>query len=258
MPGTSGSPTATAAILTTLFIRYTHAYLYDDGEALRVDALQAVAWLRSHGEDDAAMYAEIGGVASALMSTGRFTELDTLVSDLVVRYRAKGPPTLLYVTLAMLGYSALFQGRAAEAERLFDESADIEVPPRTSSVNEPAQARKAFKSGHQLQAFRILRSHIQELLDTDYPDLARLAAVEFINMMAAIDRLHEAAQILGYLASTGDFGTLAVQALVADAAATIKAGAEQTPDLTSTRHDLTSREALKYMNDVLGDLTVYT
>jgi hypothetical protein len=61
----------------------------------------------------------------------------------------------------MLGYSAWFQGRAEEAERLFDESAGIEVPDRTSSVNEPAQARKAFKSGHQAQAFRILRCHVQ-------------------------------------------------------------------------------------------------
>jgi len=236
-------------------VRYTRAYLDDDAEALLVDARQAVAWLRSHGEDDAARHAEAGGVASALMSTGRLAELDAFVSVLVARYRAQGPPTLLYVTLAMLGYSAWFQGRADEAERHFDEAASIEVPARTSSVNEPAQARKAFTSGHQAQAFRILHSHVQKLLETDYTDLAKLAAVEFINMMAAIDRVPEAARILGYLTGTGDFGSLAVEALVADAARTIEASAEQTPDLTPARQDeLTGREALTYMNNALGGL----
>jgi len=131
----------------------------------------------------------------------------------VARYRAQGPPTLLYVTLALLGYSAWFQGRADEAERLFDESASIEVPARTGSVNEPAQARKAFKNGHQSQALRILRSHVQKLLETDYTDLAKIAAVEFVNMMVAIDRIPEAAPILGYLC--GGFGSLTVRSLVA-------------------------------------------
>jgi hypothetical protein len=236
-------------------VRYTRAYLNDDGEALWATAQQAVAWLRSRGEDDAAKYAEAGGVASALLSTGRLAELDTFVSGLVARYRAQGPPTLLYVTLALLGYSAWFQGRADDAERLFDEAASIEVPARTSSVNEPAQARKAFKSGHQSQAFRILRSHVQKLLETDYTDLAKLAAVEFVNMMATINRIPEAARILSYLAATGDFGSLAVHALVADAARTIEATAGQTPDLTPTRQpDLTGREALKYMRAALDDL----
>jgi hypothetical protein len=191
-------------------------------------------------------------VASALMNTGRLTELDAFASVLVARYRAQGPPTLLYVTLAILGYSAWFQGRADEAERLFDESANVEVPARTSSVNEPAQARKAFRNGHQTQALRILRSHVQELLETDYTDLARLAAVEFVNMMVAINRIPEAARILGYLVGTGDFGSMAVQALVADAAKTIEAGAEPTPNQTpNPQRDLSGREALHYMHDAL-------
>ena len=233
-------------------VRYTRSYLYDDGEALLVDAQQAVAWLRSHGEDDAAMYAEAGGVASALMSTGRFTELDAFVSALVARYRAQGPPTLLYVTLAMLGYSAWFQGRADEAERLFDESASIEVPARTSSVNEPAQARKAFKSGHQTQAFRILRSHVQELLETDYTDLARLAAVEFINMMAAIDRIPEAARILalprrhGRLRVAGRSSTRGRRRQ--DDRSSSGTNTHQTP---TPQRDLSGREALHYMHDAL-------
>ncbi len=233
-------------------VRYTRSYLHDNGEVLLVDARQAVAWFRSHGEDDAARYAEAGGVASALMSTGRLTELDAFVSVLVGRYRTHGPPTLLYVTLAIQGYSAWFQGRADEAERLFDESASVEVPARTSSVNEPAQARKAFKNGHQRQALRILRCHVQELLETGYTDLARLAAVEFVNMMAAINRIPEAARILAYLVGTGDFGSMAVRALVDDAAKAIEARAEPTPDQASTpQPDLSGREALHYMHDAL-------
>jgi len=201
------------------------------------------------------MLAEIAGVASGLMSTGRFQELDAFVSALADRYRTQGPPTLLYVTLAMLAYSALFQAETDAAEQLFDEAASIDVPDRTSSVNEPAQARAAFRRGHQSRAFRILRSHVQELLETDYTDLAKNAAIEFITMMAAVDRLPEAAPILGYLASTGDFGALAVRALVADAANKIALSAEQSPDQFETSgHQLDARQALEYMRDELDEL----
>jgi len=61
--------------------------------------------------------------------------------------------------------------------------------------------------------------------------------------------------MLGYLAATGDFGSQAVQALVADAAKTIEARLEQSPNLVpACQPGLTGREALKYMDDVLGDL----
>ena len=236
-------------------IRYTRAYLYDDAEALWVRAVEAVAWLRSEGEEEAAAHVEIAGVASGLMISGRFDELDPFITALIGRYRSKGPPTLLYVTLAMLGYSALLQGRADEADRIFDEAASIEVPARTSSVNEPGKARAAFRNGNRSRAFRILRSHVQQLLETDYTDLARLAAVEFINMMTAIDRLPDAARMLGYLASTGDFGALAVRALVADAASKVAASAARGPGrFGTTQPDLDSRKALEYMRDTLGEL----
>ena len=236
-------------------VRYTRAYLYDDGEALRECSREAVAWLRSHGEEQAAVHVEIAGVASSLMSTGHFAELDAFVSALVDRYRTQGPPTLLYVTLAMLGYSALFQGKADDAEQLFDESASIDVPDRTSSVNEPAQARAALRRGDQSQAFRILRSYVEELLETDYTDLARNAAIEFINMMTAIDRLPEAERIRGYLVSTGDFGNLAARGLVNDAANKIAVSAERSPDRFQTPgRDLDARQALEYMRDTLDEL----
>jgi predicted ATPase/DNA-binding SARP family transcriptional activator len=236
-------------------IRYTRAYLYGDGEALRDSSPEAVTWLRRKGEDHAAALTEIAGVASGLMSTGHFEELDGFVSALVDRSRAQGPPTFLCLTLAMLGYSALFQGNADQADRFFDESASIDVPDRTISVNKPVEARSAFRRGNRSRAFRILRSHVDELLETDYTDVARLAAVEFVNMMAAIDRLHDAARVLGYLAATGDFGALALRTLVADAAGKIAAGVGHTPDLERPPgQQLDARQALEYMRDVLDEL----
>ena len=52
-------------------VRYTRAYLYDDGDGLTRYAPDAVAWLRGHGEDYPAELAETGGVAAGLMNTGR-------------------------------------------------------------------------------------------------------------------------------------------------------------------------------------------
>jgi len=198
---------------------------------------------------------EIAGVASGLMSTGHFGELDAFVAPLVDRYRTQGPPTLLYVTLAMLGYSALFQGQADAAEQFFDESASIDVPDRTSSVNQPAQARAALRRGDQSQAFRILRSYVEELLETDYTDLARNAAIEFINMMTAIGRLPEAERIRGYLVSTGDFGNRAARGLGSDAAMRIGVNAERSADrFPAAGRDLDGRQALEYMRDTLENL----
>ena len=155
----------------------------------------------------------------------------------------------------MLGYSALFQGKVDEAEQFFDESGSIDVPNGTSSVNEPARARAAFRRGHQSQAFRILRSYVDDLLETDYTDLARNVAIEFINMMAAVGRLPDAARILGYLASTGDFGNLAARGLVADAANKIAVSAQRTPDQFQTpRPELDARQALEYMRNTFDEL----
>ena len=59
---------------------------------------------RGRGQDYAAELVETGGVAAGLVNTGRLGELDDYVWALAVRYRAQGPPTLLYVALSMLGY----------------------------------------------------------------------------------------------------------------------------------------------------------
>ncbi|MHA6783122.1 AfsR/SARP family transcriptional regulator [Pseudonocardia saturnea] len=237
-------------------IRYLRAQLDDDGEALAGCSAEAVAWLRRSGEDYAAALTEIGG-ASGLLSTGRFGEHDAAVSALADRFRAEGPPTLLYVALTLLGYSAFFQGEPERAGRLFDESAGIEVPDRTISVNAPIDARSAFRRGDRPRAFRILRAHVDELLRTGNTDIAGNAAVEFIDMMASVDRLHDAAHVLDYLRTAGDFGALAARTLLADAAGKIATAADPAPGSEQQPgNQLDARHTLEHMRDVLDQLTV--
>jgi len=216
---------------------------------------EAVAWLRRNGEDHTAALTEIGG-ASGLLSTGRFGEHDAAVSALADRYRAEGPPTLLYVALTLLGYSASFQGDPERAGRLFDESAGIDVPDRTISVNAPIDARSAFRRGDRPRAFQILRSHVDELLRTGNTDIAGNAAVEFITMMASIDRLDDAARVLRFLETAGDFGALAARTVVAEAAGKIATAAGPAPGSEPPPgHQLDARQALDHMHDVLNELT---
>ena len=193
------------------------------------------------------------------MSTGHFAELDAFVSALADRYRSQGPPTLLYVTLALLGYSALFQGKPDAAEHLFDECANVDVPDRTSSVHEPASARAALRRGDPSQASRILHSYVQKLLDTDYTDLARNAAIEFINLMTALGRAAEAEHIRSYLLNTGDFGSRAARDIVADAPHKIINSGEPAPHQVHTpARDLDARQALEYMRDTFDELARQT
>ncbi len=233
-------------------VRYTRAYLYDS-EALQETATEAVSWLREHGEDHVAAHEELGGVASALMSTGQLAELDRFVSRLATGFRSNGPPTLHYVALTLLGYSAFVQGDNDRAELLFDEAAHVDVPERTLSVNKPIEARAAFRRGHRTRALEILHGHIADLLEKDHPDFAANAAIEFVNMVAALDRPEDAEPILRYLETTGAFGALAVRTLVAEAAQRISAD-----DLhhrrERQREPLDARRALTYMLRVLDRL----
>ena len=159
------------------------------------------------------------------------------------------------MTLALLGYSALFQGKHDAAEHLFDESASVDVPDRTSSVHEPAQARAALRRGDPSQAFRILHSYVQELLDTDYTDLARNAAIEFINLMAALGRLPEAEHVRSYLLNTGDFGSRAASDIAADSPHKVVGGEEPAPHQVHVpARDLDARQALEYMRDTFDEL----
>jgi predicted ATPase/DNA-binding SARP family transcriptional activator len=232
-------------------IRFTHAYLYEDGQDLCASSPAAASWLREQGEDHAADLVELFGVVAGLMTMGRFAELDAVAATMADRLRVPGAPTLLHFALGMLGYSARFQGRHEEATRLFAESAGIDVPAGTYSAQRAVEARAVFEQGERSRSFRMLRDDIDRLLDTNYVDSARLVAVEFINMMAEADCLVEAARVLAYLDTTGGFGELARNTLVAGAVSRIAAD----PDLAEGgRHDLDARQALVYMRDVLNEL----
>lgn len=238
-------------------LRYTRAYLYEDNEALATHSPAAVAELRRMGEPHLAALTELAGVASGLLSTGQLTAFDALVSALAERYRADGPPTLLQLTLLGLGYSAMFQGRIEEADELFDEMSKVEVPNRTFSVSRPVEARAAFRRGERSRAYVILRAHVGDLLDTDVMDVARLAALEFVTMMAALDRLGEAGPVLAYLETTGGFGELAAGTLTADLDSIIDEDAVRGGELgSSSAPDDRARDALRHMHKVLDSLLV--
>ncbi len=116
----------------------------------------------------------------------------------------------------------------------------------------PAPRARRTEQGDRLRAYRILRENIDGLLDTDYTDVTRMIAVEFITMMAAIDRLADAAGVLTYLDTTGDYGTLARDNLVADAVRRIDAD----PDLADDHgRKLDAHGALVLMRDTLDELT---
>ena len=151
----------------------------------------------------------------------------------------------------MLGYSARFQGRNERATRYFAGSAGIDVPAGTYSAHRSVEARAVFEQGERSRAFRMLRDHADRLLDTNYVDDARLVAVEFVNMMAELGRLEEAARVLAYLETTGGFGELARETLVAEAVSKVAANPRVTED---GGRDLDARQALAYMREVLDEL----
>jgi hypothetical protein len=74
-------------------------------------------------------------------------------------------------------------------------------------------------------------------------------------MMAAIDRIAEAAHMLGYLEAANEFGALAARTLVTEATGKIAAGVRLSADPTSaSTHHIDDRAALIYMRDVLVGL----
>lgn len=82
--------------------------------------------------------------------------------------------------------------------------------------------------GDRARAFQILCSHIDELLATDNMTGVEAVCVEFINMMPTVERLPDAARMLGYLGTTGDFGALASRTIIADAAGKVATDTENT------------------------------
>ncbi|MEV6206278.1 BTAD domain-containing putative transcriptional regulator [Kitasatospora sp. NPDC051914] len=220
--------------------RYALAYASGDGEALRRVLPEAVADLRRRSDDHLASFLELTS-AGPLLGIGRFEQVDVSVADLADRYRTGGPPTLLHWALQTLGYSASFQGRRDDADRYFDEAALVDVPAGTLSADELTRARSAFRRGDRGRAFRLLRSYVDQLIETDNVVAASVAGIEFVTMMAATGRTAEAAHIRAYLAAANEFGALAARTLVPDLA-----------DAAPAAVRIDDRTALTYMRDALS------
>lgn len=130
------------------------------------------------------------------------------------------PPGASIASPAPLLSSTTEQVTAAEA---------TELPAGTYRVIQTATAHMAFERGERQEAYRILRDNINHLLDSDHVDVTRMVAVEFITMLGALDRLPEAAAVLTYLDTTGDYGQLAREHLVADVVRRIEAAPDSQP-----------------------------
>ena len=196
-----------------VLVRHAAAFVVEDHERLVGLCQQAADQLRDRGRTYLAGLYEIG-VGRALLALGRLDEHDEVIEPLTEDFRAHGPPTFLHWTLAMLGYSKLRQRRREEADRLFAESAAVEVPAGTHSRSAPVAARMAVRSGERQRAFRILRQHAADLLERRDLYEARLLCVEVVNLLAAEGRTTDAARLLGYLDSSGLLDNPAFAAIV--------------------------------------------
>ncbi|MFI9550775.1 BTAD domain-containing putative transcriptional regulator [Nonomuraea endophytica] len=212
--------------------RYARAYVTGDGQALCRLLPEAVADLRDQGEPYVAAFLEMN-VSGTLLGLGRFDEVDRTAA----RFRAEGPPTLRHWALQTLGYSATFQGRPGDADRHFDEAAGVEVPEGSLSAGKIVQARSAFRRGERRRAFAILRAYIGELVTTGNVIAAGVVGIEFVGMMAALDRREEAGRVLAYLEARNDFGAVAARSLASAPGGPYEA--------------MSDREVLDYMAGVL-------
>jgi len=151
----------------------------------------------------------------------------------------------------MRGYAARYRGRRDVAVGFFAEAEQLELPAGTYRMLQTAQSRLAFDAGDHPRAYRLLRDNIGTLLDSDHTDVTRMIAVEFVPMMAALDRLADAARLLPYLDSTGRFAVLARASLIADAVRRIEAAPALAGHLDG---DPDAHRALTSMRDVLDEL----
>ena len=232
-------------------IRHARALVYQDSEAVGRWCPEVAAELRRRGDDHLAQLSDIG-VPRSLLALGRFAEADQHMAVLAERYRMHGPPSLLSWILTMLGYSAAAQGDRQRADRLFDESATIEVPDRTHSRNKPIEAMAAFRRGDRARALRILRSDIEDLLEND--DIYDMAgtAVAFMSLMAKLARYADAARIEGYLEETGLIRAPILRAVITDAVERIATGApDHVDEQRRLGRTLDGRQALAFMRGVL-------
>lgn len=240
-----------------LFIRY--ASLLGDGDddfaALELGP-QVIVEMRRRGEEAYARLVDMF-TSAALLSAGRFAEGEERHRALADLFRAEGPPSFLSWTLFLLGASAAFQDDHERADRYWDESMNVEVPPRTNSPNEGLSARAAFRQGRRTEAYRILVGYIDELMEVSNLAGVVMVGIEFVNMMTTVDRLEDAALILGHFDSTGllESEGPGFNTLIAEAVETVSAD----PDARAVRADAAARtldehDALTAMRRALTDL----
>ncbi|MFB6396612.1 hypothetical protein [Polymorphospora lycopeni] len=193
-PATSRRTVGSSTVAASPTIRWpgnARAYVSGDGAALHRCLPDVASALEACGDDATARFVQLMA-AGLLLSAGRFSEVDTLVSALAEQYRRQSPPNLLHQALQTLGYSASLQQRTADVEQYFYEAAlgqwsgggSISLPPR----------------GDRAEAVEILCGYIDELLEHDNVVAASVVSIEFINMMAAMERYAEARQMIRYLA----------------------------------------------------------
>ena len=152
-------------------------------------------------------------------------------------------------------YKGQVQGRHHEAAQFYEEAAGVDVPDRTHTLKNPLEARDALRRGDRSRAFELLRSYIDELLDNDNVYIGKFACIEFVRMMAKVDRRPEAARILGFLESTGSPDISVLRSRFAgDAGGTAIVFDHDTDHERAIGRDLDDRGALTFMRDVLHRL----
>jgi len=147
----------------------------------------------------------------------------------------------------LLGYSALLQGRSGRAEELIAGAITVELPERTQSANRTLEARALFRRGDRRQAYGVLAEQIAELAQTGNVHAICVVCVEFINMMAALGRLADAALILRHLDEHAPYWANLVTEARAEVAAGLPGPDRDVPGLDGLA-------ALAYMSEVLGQL----
>lgn len=230
-----------------VLVHHARAIATEDHEAMLCWAPLAAEEYLERGDTLLAQRAEIN-VAAAWLNLGQLERADDLLDRLIERFRLHGPPTFVSWALFLRGYSALFQEDSAAADACFAEGVDIDLPPRTHAPTEPLKARAAFRRGDRARAFRILRDHIDELLDADNMQAAMMDCIEFVSMMAAIGRTTQAAVVLGHLESGHLLDGPGWRLLVADAMTVLDG--DRGPGLPD------DRAALEFMRSTLEEFLV--
>jgi len=188
------------------------------------------------------------------MVNGKFERLEELCHSQVARFRSDGPPTCLNWALTMLGFVTAMRGDHEQSWEHFRASADVAVPDRTHSLLNPLEARAAFRQGRPTVAVERLGNYIDDLLENDNLYLTGLACIEFIDMMAKLGRLSEAARITGTLRVSGAPQNSFYAGLLSESRERIAAGPPSLADQIAAGAVLSNREALLFMRDTLNRL----